>query len=181
MPRFVAFLRAINVGGHTVTMEKLRGHFAALGYGDVETFIASGNVIFTTRSANVASLEKKIAGSLEAALGYEVATFLRTVQEVAAIAAYQAFPASRVRQAGAFCVGFLARPLDAAAQKALTGLKSEIDDFRTYDREVYWLCKTQQHESKFGNVAFEKATKAKITFRNAATVAKLAAKTGASP
>ena len=50
MPRFFAFLRAINVGGHNVTMEKLRGLFEASGFKDVETFIASGNVIFTSNS-----------------------------------------------------------------------------------------------------------------------------------
>ena len=41
---------------------------------------------------------------------------------------------------------------------------------------MYWLCKTQQHESKFSNVRFEKATGAKVTFRGINTVARLAAK-----
>ena len=50
MPRLIAFLRAINVGGHNVTMEKLRKQFEALGCEEVETFIASGNVIFTSPS-----------------------------------------------------------------------------------------------------------------------------------
>ena len=50
MPRFIAFLRAINVGGHNVTMKELRGLFEALGLKSVETFIASGNVIFESRS-----------------------------------------------------------------------------------------------------------------------------------
>jgi len=44
MKRYIAFLRAINVGGHTVKMDLLRGLFAGLGYAGVETFIASGNV-----------------------------------------------------------------------------------------------------------------------------------------
>ena len=48
MPRFVAFLRAINVGGHVVTMDQLRAAFQELGFDDVETFIASGNVIFSS-------------------------------------------------------------------------------------------------------------------------------------
>ncbi len=46
MPTYVAFLRAINVGGHNVKMEVLRALFEAQGYADVATFIASGNVIF---------------------------------------------------------------------------------------------------------------------------------------
>src|SRR5574341_155679 len=42
MRRYIAFLRAINVGGHTVTMDRLRQLFEAMGFGGVETFIASG-------------------------------------------------------------------------------------------------------------------------------------------
>ena len=75
MPRFFAFLRAINVGGHNVTMEKLRGLFEALGHKDVETFIASGNVIFASKSKDRGALERKIENSLRKSLGYEVTTF----------------------------------------------------------------------------------------------------------
>ncbi len=46
MPRYVAFLRAVNVGGRIVKMDELRRLFAGAGFADVETFIASGNVIF---------------------------------------------------------------------------------------------------------------------------------------
>jgi len=48
MTRYIAFLRAINVGGHTVKMEHLRGIFESMGFSNVETFIASGNVIFAS-------------------------------------------------------------------------------------------------------------------------------------
>ena len=176
MPRYFAFLRAINVGGRTVTMAKLRELFEELGFQDVETFIASGNVIFSTRWGSAAALEKKIEARLEKALGYEVKTFLRTGPELTALAAHKAFPGPRVRAARAYCVGFLAAPLDAAGKKLLAGLKSDVDDFVVNGREVYWLCKTQQHESKFSNVVFEKVVKARVTFRGAPTVAKLAAK-----
>jgi uncharacterized protein (DUF1697 family) len=86
MPRFIAFLRAINVGGHTVKMDGLRRIFESLGFSSVETFIASGNVIFETRRKNASALERKIASALDNALEYEVATFLRTDEEVVAIA-----------------------------------------------------------------------------------------------
>ncbi len=46
MTRYVAFLRAINVGGRTVAMRELTRIFERLGFSDVGTFIASGNVIF---------------------------------------------------------------------------------------------------------------------------------------
>jgi uncharacterized protein (DUF1697 family) len=53
MPRFIAFLRAIHVGGHTIKMDALRQHFESLGFSNVETFIASGNVIFESPSKNI--------------------------------------------------------------------------------------------------------------------------------
>ncbi|HXW01123.1 MAG TPA: DUF1697 domain-containing protein, partial [Anaerolineae bacterium] len=46
LPKYIAFLRAINVGGHTVKMDYLRRLFEEMGFSKVETFIASGNVIF---------------------------------------------------------------------------------------------------------------------------------------
>jgi uncharacterized protein (DUF1697 family) len=57
MSRYIAFLRAINVGGHTVKMDILRQQFEALGFSNVETFIASGNVIFETMAKNGRTLE----------------------------------------------------------------------------------------------------------------------------
>jgi len=181
MARYIAFLRAINVGGHTVTMARLRDLFEGLGFDEVETFIASGNVLFTSPSRNGAALERRIEARLAEALGYEVATFIRTDAEVVAISGHKAFPEGQVRDAGAYCVGFLEQPLGATAKKSLLALANAIDRFHVHGREVYWLCEKKQSESKFSNVAFERATKARVTFRGANTVAKLAAKAGARP
>jgi len=177
MPRLIAFLRAINVGGHTVTMERLRKEFAALGLKDVETFIASGNVIFTSRSADLAALEKKIEARLRASLGYEVATFVRTDAEVAAVAGWQPFPAAQIEDATVY-VGFVDRPFDAAAARAVMTFKTETDDFRVKGREVYWLRKTRHSDSPFKYVSLEKTLKIRATFRGLNTVARLAAKHG---
>jgi uncharacterized protein (DUF1697 family) len=176
MPRFIAFLRAINVGGHTVTMAELRGLFEGLGFKGVETFIASGNVIFEAPAKSGAALEQKIEDHLRKSLGYEVKTFIRTDVEVAAIARYKPFTESQRQAAGALCVGFLAEPLQAAGRKSLMALKTEIDDFHLHGCEVYWLCKKGQGESTFSNVRFEKIVKARTTFRGVNTIARLAAK-----
>jgi uncharacterized protein (DUF1697 family) len=179
--RMVAFLRAINVGGHTVKMEELRRHFTALGLEDVETFIASGNLIFTTRSRAMPALERKIEARLLTRLGYEVSTFIRTETEVADIARYQPFTPSRLQQAGAQCVGFLAQPLGAAAIRSLMALKTDIDDFHVHGREVYWLCQKNQGESTFSNVVFERAVQARCTFRGVNTITRMVAKYAFSP
>ena len=181
MPKLVAFLRAINVGGHTVSMAELRTEFEALGLRDVETFIASGNVIFTAPPGNRAALERKIESHLHAALGYEVKTFLRTGSEVAAIAAYKPFSDARIRAALALNVAFLGEPLAPAAVKVLTGMRTPVDDFHVNGREMYWLCRKRQSESRFTNVRFEKAVGGKATFRGLKTIVKLAAKYSWTP
>ena len=176
MPRLIAFLRAINVGGHNVTMLELREVFETLGLKEVETFIASGNVIFSSRSKDIRALQQKIENQLLRSLGYEVKVFLRTVPEVAAIARYKPFDESQQSLAAALNVAFLTDPLNAEGEKSVISFKTEIDNFHVHGREVYWLCKTKQSDSKFSNTRFEKALKARATWRNINTVVRLAAK-----
>jgi len=176
MTKYITFLRAINVGGHTVKMDFLRQMFESLGFADVETFIASGNVIFESKAGNAKTLEKKIETCLHEALGYEVATFIRTDAELAEIAVYKPFPQSQLDAAAALNVGFLVDPLDAAAKQKLVSLKTDIDDFHVHGRELYWLCQKKQSDSKISNVVIEKALGIKSTLRGVNTVKKLAEK-----
>ena len=178
MPRLIAFLRAINVGGHNVTMVELRGLFTGLSFMEVESFIASGNVIFKSRSADITTLQRKIERQLLRSLGYEVRTFLRTIPEVVTIARSKPFKASELGSAVALNVGFVADPLGAEAQKSLMSLRTAIDDFRVHGREVYWLCKTKQSDSKFSNTRFEKILNARATWRSMNTVVRLATRYG---
>lgn len=174
MPRYFAFLRAINVGGRNVTMEALRAHFEAAGMSDVQTFIASGNVIFTSRSARADALQDRIETHLRAALGYEVRTFIRTGRELDAIARLAPFSPLNVKSAKALVVGFLSEPLGAEPRRALMALTTDIDKFHVDGREVYWLCRKRQGESTFSNMVFEKKVGASVTFRGMNTVTKLA-------
>ena len=176
MPKTVAFLRAINVGGRNVKMAELRQIFEDLGFRGVSTFIASGNVIFDSAGDAGAGLEDKIEKGLREALGYEVATFLRTEEEVRAIAGYKSFSAQELAEAQALSVGLLKGPLDSGQRAALAAMANEIDDFHLHGREVYWRCRVKQSESKFSNAAFERALGATSTFRTIRTFERLAAK-----
>jgi uncharacterized protein (DUF1697 family) len=179
--RYIAFLRAINVGGHVVKMEVLRRLFQELGLINVETFIASGNVIFESKSSSGAALRKKIEAHLQKALGYEVKTFIRSESEVAAIVGYKPFTAARIASATTFCVGFLAEPMTPDGVKALMALKTPDDEFHVNGREVYWLSKKGQGESTFSNALLEKTLKTRSTLRGVNTVVRLAAKHGCRP
>lgn len=169
--RYIAFLRAINVGGHVVKMDRLRGLFESSGFENVETFIASGNVIFDAGARNSAGLEAKIAKTLESELGYEVATFLRTTSELAEIARYEPF--TDAKDASLY-IGFLAKPLTKEGVRAVMAFRSDTDDFDVHGREIYWSCTTLSTGSEFSLARLERALRIEATFRNSTTVRKLA-------
>ena len=125
MPRLIAFLRAINVGGHTVTMAQLRKEFEALGLRRWRRSSPAATSSSRRASTDTGALVKRIEARLHASLGYEVATFVRTDAELATIACYRPFPAAAIDKAGAFCVGFLDAPLDAAGARALMAFKTD--------------------------------------------------------
>jgi len=181
MPKLVAFLRAINVGGHTVTMDELRSRFTKMGFDAVETFIASGNVLFDSRSKGGAALEKKIETGLQKALGYEVKTFLRTGAEVAAVGTFTPFTPKQWGDARTKVVGFLAEPLSKGALAALMALRSATDDFHVNGREIYWVSTTGQGESKISNVLLERTLKPSTTLRGINTIHRLTAKYDFTP
>jgi uncharacterized protein (DUF1697 family) len=175
--RYIAFLRAINVGGHTVTMDRLRQLFAALGFANVETFIASGNVIFDAPAQARRALEEQIERHLRESLGYAVATFIRSTAELADIATCRPFPAADLDAAGAsLYIGFLADPPTDAARGKLMALSTPTDDFRVHGREFYWLCRTKMSESTLTGAMLERALGMPATMRNVTTVRKMAAK-----
>src|SRR5688500_180591 len=131
MPRVIALLRAINVGGRVVKMDRLRTIFESMGFTQVETFIASGNVIFEHRARNLPALGAKIEKMLERELGYPVVTFLRTAEELAACAAHEA--GKNVAQGDAFYVGFLQEPPSTTARNAVESLSTPTDQFTVDD------------------------------------------------
>ena len=133
MPKFVAFLRAINVGGHTVKMDHLSSLFQALKFSNVETFIASGNVIFDAKSTDTKWLEAKIEKHLKQQLGYEVMTFVRSIPELKTIADYKAFnDKERSNENNTLYVGFLATTPTKEVKEKMTSLETAIDVFHLH-------------------------------------------------
>lgn len=176
MNRYVAFLRAINVGGHhLVKMDRLRELFESLALKNVETFIASGNVIFDSRSGDADALESQIEKRLRSALGFDVVTFVRSTAEVCAIAKYKPFSGRDVEQC-ALNVAFLKSQPTADAVKKLVKSGTDVDQFHVDERQAYWMCRTKVSESGFSGALLEKTLGTPATMRNVSTVRKLAGK-----
>ena len=113
MPTYAAFLRGMNVGGHRITNADLARAMADLGFTELGTFLASGNLHFVTDAADAADpadLEVRIEDQLEQELGYAVPTLVRTAPS-------------------------------AAKRRALLALASDDDRLALDGRELYWLPK----------------------------------------
>jgi uncharacterized protein (DUF1697 family) len=173
MPRYIALLRAINVGGRTVTMDRLRRLFEAMRLRDVETLIASGNVMFDAASTNPDALEQRIERRLARELGFEVATFLRTPAELTAIVAHEPFPSDPVDTSHALSIGFLKSAPAGDAQWRLDALHTTNDDFHLHERALYWRRRRTGLATIASGARLEKSL-GPLTLRNVTTVRKLA-------
>jgi len=155
-------------------MQQLKELFESLGLAKVETFIASGNVIFESGAKSAALLEQKIEKLLQSELRYEVKTFLRSDVEVAKIGAFEPF--DRVDRIGAsrLFIGFLKTAPDRETAARLVAAQTPVDDFRIHGRELYWHCRVPSSEAKFSGAKLEKTLGMPTTLRNSNTVQRLA-------
>ena len=175
MPRYFAFLRGINVGGHRVKMGRLRELVEELGFEHVETFIASGNVIFSSASQDVHTMEERIAGHLQEALGYAVPTLIRSQSELESIATFE--PSGSAPADQSVYVIFLPEAADVELRQSLDDLSTDTDRFEFAGREAYWFIRGKLSESPLFGMDLNKVIGgAPTTMRNMTTVRRLLAK-----
>jgi len=141
MSTYAAFLRGMNVGGHRISNDDLRAHFEELGCGEVRMFRASGNVIFAAAGEEAEEeLSVRIEAGLAAALGYEVAVFLRAASEIRTIAAHRPFADSLIEASkGKLQVVMLTARPAARVRKGVLALASDEDRLAFGERELFWL------------------------------------------
>lgn len=132
MAAFVALLRAVNVGGTgKLPMAELKAMCEELGFAAVRTYIASGNVVFTSRKSESAiktALEKR----LHAYAGAPVGVLVRGAAEMAQILADNPFPKAAPNRTVAI---FLDKAPPADALAAIRGRNNE--EVRLGRREIY--------------------------------------------
>lgn len=180
MERYVAFLRGINLGNRRIKNPELVAHFEAMGLEVVATFRASGNVVFVDPAGEAESkLRQRVEAELDARLGYDVAVFLRSAKEVAAIAAREPFDAEAVERAAANRgkpqVVLLGRKPSAKAKEALEEITPAGDLMVVEGRELHWLPSVGLSETELDTKALDAAL-GKGTTRTAGTVEQIAAK-----
>ncbi len=175
--RFIALLRGINVGGHTVRMEELRRLFEELGLESVQTYIQSGNVFFSARGEDPAALTRRIERHLEKALGFEVAVFLRTIPQFESILAADPFKTLKVTPDMRLCIVLAAEAIRRDLELPMFSPKRDMQIIKTAEREAYvvWYIKNGRPPSSQGflNAAIGKRTTTRF-FHTAAKILKAA-------
>jgi uncharacterized protein (DUF1697 family) len=164
MPTYIALLRAVNVGGTgKLPMPELRAMCEALGFSNVRTYIASGNVVFDSRLA-AASVKKQLEQRLEDYAGKPVGVLLRNAKEIAAVLADNPFADAPPERTVAL---FLDAAPPADALDTLSGQGSE--QLALGKREIYVF-----YPDGIGRSKLKIAAGKNGTARNMNTVATLA-------
>lgn len=173
MTVWIGLLRAVNVGGNMLKMERLRALAAELGFQRVRTYVQSGNLLFEAPGTEEA-IRKKLEAKLTGETRLPPIVLLRSAAELAAIAAGNPFLAA---DSGVdrkkLHVTFLTAPPAAAAFEKLSDIVAGSDELRLAGRELYLHCPGGYGESKLSNVRLEKSLALPATTRNWNTVTKL--------
>lgn len=141
--RVVAFLRGMNLGKRRITNDDLARHFTEAGLKQATPYQASGNVVFEHPGGPVPTIESRLAAYLADALGYEVDTFVRTLDELRTITDREGLAAAE-EEGFKVHVIFLHEPPDPAVAEQLGALETDDDRFlfpssEPGSRQIYWL------------------------------------------
>lgn len=170
MTTYIALLRAVNVGGTgKLPMEKLRAMCEAAGFGNVRTYIASGNVVFDS-AFTAKRVKEALKANLQQYAGKPVGVLVRSGAEMAAVLAANPFPKAAPNRTVAI---FLDAAPRADALDAVSGRGKE--ELALGTREIYVYYGDGMADSKLKIPAAKTGTA-----RNMNTVAKLAAMASAA-
>ena len=172
-------LRSVNVGGRNrLAMIDLRELVSSLGFGDVSTYVQSGNVIFSGTGSGPA-VARTIGSRMAVDLGLDVAVLVRTAPQLRAVLSGNPFSDTEI-DPRTIHVTFLAdrpEPGKVGALEALAG-QSGDDRFEISDRHVYLHCPGGYGNTKLNNTYLERRLDVTATTRNWRTVTMLAGLAG---
>lgn len=176
MPRYVAFLRGMNLGRRRLSNATLVAAFHTLGFEQAWPFLASGNVVFETRKQSPAALTNKLEQGLERELAYPVPTFLRSAEDVHRLAAHTPFDEAVLAGTTRNLQVILLRSSPTPkVRREVLALESDDDHLAFGPTELYWLPRGNMSASELDLARIEK-TIGPTTTRTQRTLIRLAAK-----
>ena len=156
MATYIAFLRAINVGGRFAKMADLRAGLSDRAFGDVESYIQSGNLRLTSRLRTAAKVELAVEAAIEELCGFTVRTIVRTPEQVGELASYGAGLTAPYDGDMRRYVTFLKKDPDAELLALLKGWDAAGERAHVNGREVYVWLTHPAHEAKLTNARIQR-------------------------
>lgn len=171
MYKYVAFLRAINVGvGRQVKMDLLRKLFENLGYQHVKSYIQTGNIIFDTEQKDLLLIKSSIEPLLKQTFGFEIPVILRTDKEVSEIIINNPFKDFFSQEKTATYVALLDKTPTRDLITKIEELSNNIDTLKIVNKDIFWLAYKERGKSPITNTLLEKTIKITATTRNLTTM-----------
>jgi uncharacterized protein (DUF1697 family) len=174
MPIFLSLFRGINVGGHhIIKMNELKKLYEMLGLKDVQTYIQSGNVVFSSDDSDVTHVQQQLMESVAQTFGFPVEIIVRTATELQDIIAKNPFQGQQDKETQWIVVMFLAAAPGNAAQENLLKTYVGPEEIFFSGKEVYIYYTNGIGRSKLSNTFIEKKLKIVGTARNWNTILQL--------
>ncbi len=174
MSKYAALLRGVNVGGVTVKMDKLKKTFEVIGFTNVKTLLASGNVLFTAPSTSESALVKKIETKLETAFGRAIGVLVRKIEELQRLAEADPFAGIKVTPQTRLYVTFLSEKNKSNLKIPYTSPDKHFKIIRATDNEVYSVATLSPNSRTVDLMSIlEKEFGRKVTTRNWNTIEKI--------
>ncbi|MFE3292571.1 DUF1697 domain-containing protein [Rhodococcus sp. NPDC059234] len=174
MARYVALLRGVNVGGINIKMVDLKAAITGLGFTNVKTVLASGNVLFDTDRTDFAHIKSDIEAGLRERFGYEAWIVLLDQPTLARIVDDFPFEADREGWHPYVLLSSDPAALDDMYANAATLELAPGERIQMGDGVLYWhVERGQTLDSPFGKSTGKAKYKASTTNRNLRTLRKL--------
>jgi uncharacterized protein (DUF1697 family) len=138
MPVLISMLRAVNVGGHSkIKMDALRALYTSLKFDNPQTYLQSGNVIFTTGESKLDVVAKRIQSAIEKKFACRTEIILRTTAELRSVVAKNPFSKRPNIEPSKLLIAFLASDPGDTARKILQEQKFSPEELLVAGRELY--------------------------------------------
>lgn len=174
MAVIISMLRGINVGGHNlIKMDALRALYKSLGLRDPQTYLQTGNVVFTTDKRDLVALAKRIEDAVERGFGFRPSVILRTTSELREVTARNPFAKRTGIEPNKLLVNFLASSPGAETRGKVLSLKIEPEELRMDGRELYIYFPNGMARPKMSWAVLERTLQIPGTGRNWNSVTKL--------
>lgn len=173
MHQYIALLRGINVGGNSmIRMSALKELCESLGFSDVQTYIQSGNVLFSAKEIKPEKLAQAIETKLESMMGRRVSVFVYSPHELEKAAAGNPFQPEKFDQEQICQLLFLSAKPTAERRKAIMALQGKEYRFHIHDKVLYYAY-ARKHAGNRRTINFEKVLGVAATCRTWKVIDKL--------